>query len=285
MLRANAIAVEPLTPTIGAFVRGVDLRELSATEVEEIRAALLTHQVIFFEGQDLSPAQQRDAAARFGELHVHPLYPSDEAVPEIMVIDNHAQNPTDNDHWHTDVTFLERPAMGALLYAAEVPASGGDTLWSSMTAAYKALSKPMRDFLDGLSAVHDFVHAFPAEGLAGSQAGRERYEKARAENPPVIHPVVRTHPETGEPGLFVNSVFTARIKGLRREESRALLDFLYRHVQQPEFVARLRWSPGALAFWDNRCTQHYAVNDYLPGRRVMHRATILGERPFFGKAA
>ncbi len=285
MAKSNQLSVEPLNPTIGAVLRGVDLRDLSDAAVDDIRAALLKHQVLFFEGQSLTPVQQRDAAARFGDLHVHPLYPSEGSVPEIMVLDNQPANPTDNDHWHTDVTFLETPALGAFLYALQVPPSGGDTLWSSMTAAYKALSKPMRDFLDGLSAVHDFVHAFPAEGLAGSAAGRERYEKARAEHPPVIHPVVRTHPETGEPALFVNSVFTARIKGLRREESKALLEFLHRHIQQPEFLVRWRWSPGAVAFWDNRCTQHYAVNDYLPHRRVMHRATILGERPFFKAAA
>ncbi len=285
MAKSNHLSVEPLNPTIGAVLRGVDLRELSDACVEDIRAALLKHQVVFLQGQALTPAQHRDAAARFGEMHVHPLYPSEQAAPEIMVLDNNPANPSDNDHWHTDVTFLERPALGALLYALEVPPSGGDTLWSSMTAAYQALSNPMRDFLDGLSAVHDFVHAFPAEGLAGSQAGRERYEKARAEHPPVIHPVVRTHPETGEPALFVNSVFTARIKGLRREESKALLEFLFRHIQQPEFLVRWRWTPGDLAFWDNRCTQHYAVNDYLPHRRVLHRATILGERPFFRAAA
>ena len=143
----------------------------------------------------------------------------------------------------------------------------------------------MRDFLEGLSAVHDFSYAFPPEGLAGSNAGRERYEAARAENPAVIHPVVRTHPETGEPGLFVNSVFTSRIKGLRREESRVLLDFLNRHIQKPEFCVRWSWRPGAMAFWDNRCTQHYAVNDYLPHRRIMTRATIVGEKPFFRAAA
>jgi len=285
MVRSNRLAIEPLNPTIGAVLRGVDLRELSDAAVEDIRAALLKHQVVFFEGQSLTPAQHRDAASRFGELHVHPLYPSEDAVPQIMVLDNNASNPTDNDHWHTDVTFLERPALGGMLYALEVPTSGGDTLWSSMTAAYKALSKPMRDFLDGLSAVHDFVHAFPPTGMAGSAAGRAQYDKAVAENPPVIHPVVRTHPETGEPALFVNSVFTARIKGLRREESRALMDFLNRHIQQPEFLVRWRWSPGAVAFWDNRCTQHYEVNDYLPNRRVLHRATILGERPFFKTAA
>jgi len=283
--QSNHLSIDPLNPTIGAVLRGVDLRELSDAAVEDIRGALLKHQVVFFEGQDLTPAQQRDAAARFGELHVHPLYPTDGAVPEIMVLDNKPENPTDNDHWHTDVTFLETPALGAFLYALQVPPSGGDTLWSSMTAAYKALSKPMRDFLDGLSAVHDFSHAFTANGLAGSAAGRAQYDKAVADHPPVIHPVVRTHPETGEPALFVNSVFTSRIKGLRREESKALMDFLNRHIQQPEFLVRWRWSPGAVAFWDNRCTQHYAVNDYLPNRRVLHRATILGERPFFRAAA
>jgi taurine dioxygenase len=285
MTRAS-LTVTPLNPTIGAIVSGVDLGgETRSGLIDEVRAALLTHQVLFFEDQNLSPGQQRDFAARFGELHVHPLYPGDAAAPEIMVLDNHPGNPTDNDHWHTDVTFLERPALGALLYARQTPVSGGDTLWSSMTAAYKALSGPMRAFLEGLSAVHDFSHAFSADSLAGSAAGRERYETARAEHPPVIHPVVRTHPETGEPALFVNAVFTARIKGLRGEESRALLDFLNRHIQKPEFCVRWRWRPGALAFWDNRCTQHYAVNDYLPHRRVMSRATILGERPYFRATA
>ena len=285
MSRANHLAVRPLNPTIGAVVSGLDLRDApSDGVVDDLRGALLRHQVLFFEDQTLSAAEQRDFAARFGELHTHPLYPGEDTAPEIMVIDNHAGNPTDNDHWHTDVTFLERPAMGAMLYARVVPDFGGDTLWSSMTAAYKALSAPMRGFLQGLSAVHDFTHAFPADGQAGSAAGRERYEAARAENPPVIHPVVRTHPETGEPCLFVNRVFTARIKGLRGEESRALLDFLHRHIQKPEFCVRYSWRPGAMAFWDNRCTQHYAVNDYLPARRVMTRATILGEKPFFRAA-
>jgi taurine dioxygenase len=286
MARANALDIRPLNPTIGAVVSGVDLREPpGAGVIDDLRAALLTSQVLFFEDQSLTPLEQRDFAARFGELHTHPLYPGDETAPEIMRLDNHPGNPTDNDHWHTDVTFLERPAMGAMLYAHEAPPSGGDTLWSSMTAAYKALSRPMRTFLEGLEAVHDFAFAFPADGLAGSNAGRERYEAARAEHPPVIHPVVRTHPETGAPCLFVNAVFTARIKGLRREESQALLAFLHRHIQKPEFFVRWSWRAGSMAFWDNRCTQHYAVNDYLPHRRVMTRATILGEKPFFRAAA
>jgi taurine dioxygenase len=286
MTRTNQLAIAALTPTIGAVVSGIDLREDHADAViDDIRAALLTHKVLFFEDQDLTPERQRDFALRFGELHTHPLYPGEASVPEIMILDNHAQNPTDNDHWHTDVTFLERPALGAILHARVLPPAGGDTLWASMTAAYEALSPSLRGYLETLSAVHDLAHAFAADGLVAGAAGREAYEKARAENPPVIHPVVRTHPETGQNGLFVNSGFTSRIKGLRHAESRALLDFLYAHVQKPEFCVRWRWREGSVAFWDNRCTQHYAVNDYLPHRRVMTRATIFGDRPYFQKAA
>ncbi len=281
MARANHLTVTPLNPTIGAVVSGIDLAEAHTDAViADVRAALLAHKVLFFEDQRLTAPAQRDFAARFGELHIHPLYPGDDAAPEILLLDNHAGNPTDNDHWHTDVTFLERPAMGGLLYARELPPIGGDTLWSSMTAAYQALSPPMRTFLAGLSAVHDFAHAFPPSSVVSANAGSARYETARAQHPPVIHPVVRTHPETGEAGLFVNSGFTARIKGLRHEESRALLDFLFHHIQKPEFCVRWRWGPGALAFWDNRCTQHYAVNDYYPNHRTMQRVTIKRERTF-----
>lgn len=282
MTRSNVLEIEPLSPAIGAVLRGVNLAETASDDlIGDIRAALLKHQVIFFEGQDFTPTQQRDFAARFGDLHVHPLYDRDEGHPEIMIIDNHVDNPTDNNFWHTDVTFIDTPPMGSILAARQLPPVGGDTMWASMTAAYNALSKPMQKFLQGLEAVHDFSFAFTADGLAGSQAGREKYEKAVAANPPVIHPVIRTHPETGEPGIFVNSVFTRRIKGLRREESRALMAFLNNHIQQPEFVVRWRWRPGDVAFWDNRNTQHRAVDDFLPHRRIMTRATVLGDRPVF----
>lgn len=285
MTRSNTLAIEPLTPAIGAVLRGFNMAEpASDALIGDIRQALLDHKVIFFEGQDANPAQQRDFAARFGDLHVHPLYDRDDGHPEIMVIDNHVDNPTDNNFWHTDVTFIDTPPMGSILAARQLPPVGGDTMWASTTAAYRALSAPMQRFLEGLEAVHDFSYAFTPEGLAGSQAGREKYDKAVAANPPVTHPVIRTHPETGEPCIFVNSVFTRRIKGLRREESKALMAFLNAHVQQPEFVVRWRWRPGDVAFWDNRCTQHRAVDDFLPHRRVMTRATVLGDRPVF-KAA
>lgn len=282
----GAFSIEPLTPTIGGVVHGVDLSaNLADATIGEIRRALLKHDVLFFEDQKLTPRQQRDFAARFGALHVHPVYPQVDGTPEVLVLDNHAGNPTDNDNWHTDVTFIETPPMASVLYARELPPWGGDTIWSSMTAAYEALSPAFREFLATLEAVHDFKRSFPPDRQVSVNAGEARYEKARREHPPVTHPVVRTHPETGRRGLFVNYGFTTHIKGLKRRESAAILKFLHEHIQRPEFLVRWRWKPNSIAFWDNRNTQHYAVNDYLPHRRVMHRATILGDRPFFDAKA
>lgn len=273
--------IKPLTPTIGAVVEGVDLSQgVSADLAEALRGALLKHQVIFFEDQHMTPVQHRDFAARFGALHTHPLYPGVPEAPELFILDNHAGNPTDNDAWHTDVTFIETPPMGSILYAKSLPPSGGDTIWANMRAAYEALSPVFRDFLSDLDAVHDFARGFPQQGIVANASGAEKHAKALAEHPPVLHPVVRTHPETGQDGLFVNFGFTERIKGLRRKESDAILGMLFEHVTKPEFQVRWRWSDNAVAFWDNRVTQHYAVNDYLPARRIMNRATILGERPF-----
>lgn len=273
--------ITPLTPTIGAVIEGADLSQrLDDTQLHEVRAALLAHQVIFFEDQHMTPVQHRDFAARFGALHTHPLYPGVPEAPELFILDNHAGNPTDNDSWHTDVTFIETPPMASILYARHLPPSGGDTIWSNMKAAYEALSPAFREFLSSLDAVHDFARGFPQRGVVAKGAGEDKHAKAMEEHPPVLHPVVRTHPETGEDGLFVNFGFTERIKGLRRKESDAILNMLFEHIQKPEFLVRWRWSDNAVAFWDNRVTQHYAVNDYLPQRRVMNRATVLGDRPY-----
>ena len=273
--------VKPLTPAIGAVVEGVDLGQpLSDDLLGAIRQALLDHKVIFFEDQHVTPVQHRDFAARFGELHTHPLYPGVPEAPELFILDNHAGNPTDNDAWHTDVTFIETPPMASILYAKSLPALGGDTLWSNMQLAYEQLSTPMRDMLVGLDAVHDFARGFPTRGIVANAAGAAKHAEEVAKHPPVLHPVVRTHPETGADGLFVNYGFTDRIKGLRRKESDAILAMLFAHIQQPEFLVRWRWIENAIAFWDNRITQHYAVNDYLPHRRIMNRATVLGDRPY-----
>lgn len=271
----------PLGPAIGAVVDGLDLTQpLADREVQALRRALLAHHVLFFEGQPVSAQQQRDLAARFGPLHVHPVYPQHPQVPEIIVLDTSNDNPPDNDNWHTDVTFIDTPPMGALLSAQLLPPSGGDTLWASGIAAYEALSEPYRRFLDPLHAEHDFLQSFPAWRFARTPAERERWEAARERHPPVLHPVVRTHPESGRRGLFVNEGFTSRIVELGKSESDAVLAQLRQHVARPEFTVRWRWKRHDLAFWDNRLTQHYATADYLPHRRVMHRATILGDRPF-----
>ena len=273
--------VTPLTPTIGALIEGVDLAQpVSDDLLQAIRQAFLKHQVVFFEDQHITPVQHRDFAARFGALHTHPLYPGVPEAPELFILDNHKDNPTDNDSWHTDVTFIETPPMASILYAKHLPPSGGDTIWSNMKAAYEALSPAFREFLASLDAVHDFARGFPTRGIVAKGAGEDKHAKAAAEHPPVLHPVIRTHPETGEDGLFVNFGFTERIKGLRRKESDAILNMLFEHIQKPEFLVRWRWSPNAIAFWDNRVTQHYAVNDYLPHRRIMNRATVLGDRPY-----
>jgi len=269
--------VEALGPVIGAVVHGVDLsKPMADGAIADIRAALLTHQVVFFEDQQLTPAQQRDFGARFGTLRIHPRLPKVADVPEIVILDNHAGNPTNNDVWHTDATVTETPPLGTILRAVELPPSGGDTMWSSMTAAYDALSPSFRDFLAGHEAAHDFMVVTRA--LAG---GALRFVR---ENPPAVHPVIRTHPETGRQAIFVNSGFTTSINSLEPGESRAIMKFLHEHIQRPEFTVRWRWKPGSMAFWDNRCTQHFAVNNYLPHRRVMHQAVILGDKPFYRAA-
>ena len=273
------LEVRPVSAAIGATVGGIDLSASLGNEaVAAIGTLLDRHRVLFFENQALTPRQQRNFAARFGALHVHPLYPHDSEVEEIIVLDTHAGNPPDNDNWHTDVTFIETPPMGSVLYARQIPAIGGDTLWSNMVAAYAGLSARLQRFLDGLTASHDFAKSFPPDRFAGP-AEQAQWQQTRARHPPVIHPVVRTHPTTGEKCLFVNSGFTSHIVDLPRAESDAVLNLLFQHVAKPEFTCRHRWRVDDVAFWDNRCTQHYALADYLPHRRVMHRATIIGERP------
>jgi taurine dioxygenase len=273
------LEVRPVSAAIGATIGGIDLSAALGNEaVVAIGTLLDRHRVLFFEDQTLTPRQQRDFAARFGALHVHPLYPHDSEVEEIIVLDTHADNPPDNDNWHTDVTFIETPPMGSVLYARQIPAVGGDTLWSNMVAAHAGLSARLQRFLDGLTASHDFAKSFPPDRFAGP-AEQAQWQQTRARHPPVIHPVVRTHPTTGEKCLFVNSGFTTHIVDLPRPESDAVLNLLFQQVAKPEFTCRHRWRVDDVAFWDNRCTQHYALADYLPHRRVMHRATIIGERP------
>lgn len=275
------IQVSRVTPAIGALVEGIDLSgELEQRDVDRLGELLVQHQVLFFRDQPLTPQEQVRFAARFGTLHVHPIYPVLPELPEILVLDTSKDFLPDNDNWHTDVTFSETPPLAGILSAKQMPSSGGDTLWSSSSAAYEALSEPMRRMLDGLTAQHSVAKSFPPERWQNDPAFKERYERAVAKHPPVNHPVVRTHPVTGRKGLFVNGGFTTHINELRPTESRALLDFLDAHASRPEFTVRWRWKVGDVVFWDNRVTQHYAVADYLPERRVVYRATVNGDKPY-----
>jgi taurine dioxygenase len=275
------ISVQSLGPAIGGLVTGIDLtKPLDAKDREALLAAVIQHHVLFFENQPVTAVQQRDMARAFGELHIHPVYPHHPDAREIILLDTDNNNPPDNDNWHTDVTFVQTPPMGALLSARLLPTEGGDTLWASGIAAYEALSEPFRKFLDPLHAEHDFVKSFPAWRFARTPQERVTWEAARDKNPPVVHPVIRTHPVSGKRGLFVNEGFTSRIIELDKKESDAVLGYLKAHLAKPEFTVRWRWKQYDLAFWDNRLTQHYATADYLPNRRIMHRATIVGDRPY-----
>jgi taurine dioxygenase len=275
-----SLNITPLSPALGAIVGGVDLRQpLADADQRAIEQALLDHQVLFFRAQPIEPPQQAVFAARFGDLHIHPIYPNIPEQPEVLVLDTAVTDVRDNAIWHTDVTFLETPALGAVLAAKQLPAYGGDTLWASSSAAFEALSKPLQHLLDGLTASHDFTRSFPLERFGNTPEALERYHEVQRKHPPVTHPVVRTHPVTGRKGLFVNEGFTTRINELEPAESDALLRFLFAHSIRPEFSIRWRWQENDVAFWDNRITQHYAVDDYRPARRVMHRATILGDTP------
>lgn len=277
----TTLSIEPISPALGAVVSGVRLGDpLDDAAQRQIEQALLDHHVLFFRDQPLTPSQQANFAARFGDLHIHPIYPSSPEQREVIVLDTAVTDVRDNAIWHTDVTFLENPALGAVLAAKQLPPYGGDTLWASGIAAFEALSKPLQQLLDGLTATHDISKSFPQERFGATDADLARLEEARRKNPPRSHPVIRTHPVTGRKALFVSDGFTTRINELEPAESRAILDLLFAHFARPEFTVRWRWKENDVAFWDNRVTQHYAVDDYRPQRRVMHRATILGDKPF-----
>ena len=272
--------IAPLSPALGAQISGLDLsQQLTDAQRQAIEQALLTHQVLFFRDQPLTPQQHARFAANFGELHIHPIYPNVPEQPEVLILDTAVTDVRDNAIWHTDVTFLPTPALGAVLSARQVPEFGGDTLWASGIAAFESLSAPMQVLLDGLSATHDFTRSFPLERFGTSPEDIARWEQTRRQHPPLSHPVVRTHPVSGRKSLFVNEGFTTRINELSETESDAMLKFLFSHATRPEFTIRWRWQQHDVAFWDNRVTQHYAVDDYRPQRRIMHRATILGDVP------
>lgn len=276
--------VDKAAGALGAYVKDVSLADAAASSdlFGEIREALLAHQVLFFRDQDISPVEYQAFARRFGQVEGHPAYQTVPEAPDVQILESTAEAPSKIEVWHTDMTFRPAPPAITLLHGQIIPAYGGDTLWASISAAYEGLSEPIRQLVDGLEAVHDFRHGFQ-ESLA-EPGGPERLAPAIAENPPVTHPLVVTHPETGKRVIYVNALFTTHIVGLSRAESRMLLEFLYRHVVTEEYTVRLSWQPKTVAIWDNRATQHKPVNDFFPQHRKMHRVTIAGDRPL-GQAA
>ncbi|MBD3002818.1 TauD/TfdA family dioxygenase [Streptomyces sp. 5-10] len=267
--------IVPLGRVIGAEIRGLDLsRPLEPALREELNRALLEWKVLFFRGQHLTSEQQRGFARHWGELETNPLLAAGSSEDVVRFDKASGATPTFENVWHTDVTFRTRPALGAVLQLREVPPVGGDTMWADMAAAYDNLPAEVKERVDGATAVHDVIPGFIRF------YGPERLAPFQEMFPPVEHPVVRTHPETGRRMLFVNTSFTTRITGMEREESDRLLSFLCRQAHVPEYQVRFHWQPGDIAFWDNRATQHYAVNDYAPHRRVAERVAIEGDRPF-----
>ncbi len=274
--------VHPVAGALGAEIRGLDLsRPLDEPTTGAVLDALFAHKVIFFRGQELTPEQQIAFSAGLGPVFTdHPAYlPTLPDHPEIVALDG--QEGGRANLWHSDVSISPKPPMGSVLYMKVCPEFGGDTMWADMTAAYDTLSDRMKSYLKGLSAVHDL------EGTVRNVV-RERSQQAKAPGgampdmsalPRAAHPVVRTHPVTGRKILFVNPTFTARIEGLPPAEADAVMAYLFRHQDQPEFQCRWRWQQGDVAVWDNRATHHYAIADYGDAPRTIHRVTIEGEAP------
>ncbi len=279
--RARGVHIEPLTRHIGAELSGLDLDQpLDPANAELLRDAWLAYKVVFFRDADISYESHVRLGRLFGELEGHPVIPSVPGHPEVLIIRGveGVQLTADTlepffayNKWHTDVTFRPRPSIASLLRSRLIPPLGGDTLWADAAAAWRGLPDAVKDRIAGLDAEHDIVKSF------GTRVTAEKRAQLRRDHPPVRHPVVRTHPETGERILYVNFTFTTRILDIDPDESDTLLRLLFDRIKVPEYQVRFRWTPNALGIWDNRSTQHYAVGDYWPADRVLERVTVAGD--------
>lgn len=277
------LAIEPYTPNIGAVVHGLDLSVGGDTVLEdELRRALAEFQVLFFRKQTLTPEQQLAVARIFGDPDkAKAFFPRHDTQDLIELIESKpGGHRYGTDQWHADITFQANPPTAVVLYAKVIPAVGGDTVWSSATRVYESLPVELRAYLETLEAVHSFEHSGWPRFFLAQPDGEALYRKARAEHLPVVHPVIRTHPVTGKKLVYVNPNFTSHIKGLSRQESDQLLGWLFGQFARPDFHARLRWEKDTVAIWDNRATVHYAVADYAPQHRLLHRVTVGEERSF-----
>lgn len=278
---SRGIVITPSTPTIGAEIGGIDLdRALSDVDAEIIRQAWLTRKVIFFRDQDIGYESHLRLGRLFGELEGHPVIPHVDGYPEVLIIRGVEGVKLTGESlvpfkafnkWHTDVTFRERPSIASILRARLLPALGGDTIWADTAAAYEGLPIAVKERIENLDAEHDIVRSF------GGRVTEEKRAQLARDFPPVRHPVVRTHPETGEKILYVNYTFTTRILGISEADSDQLLRLMFDRIKVPEYQVRFRWTANAIGIWDNRSTQHYAVADYWPADRVLERVTVSGD--------
>ena len=270
------LQIHKVSGALGAELSGVDLsQDIPDSVIAEIRQAFVEHQVVFFRDQALTPNQQVAFGRRFGPLNIHPYVAGMDAYPEVMEI---IKEPSDKTNfgggWHSDMSFLEKPAIGSILHAIELPDWGGDTLFASQAAAYEALTPALRATLDTLNAVHSAGREYSASGHSAQKRASMKVVEAEGAVGEYVHPVVLTHPETGRKALYVNPAFTTKFEGWSTRESKPLLDFLFEHCRSEAFTCRFQWSPGAVAFWDNRSVWHYALNDYPGQRRHMRRVTV-----------
>lgn len=272
------LEIRPVSPVIGAQVRGLDLNEpLDPAVVQEIERAFLDRQVLFFDDQDIPVERLLEFGRHFGHVSLPPIAPAHPEQPDVMVFELYEPRGAGADTWHVDAIYTPEPPKATILKAVKIPEVGGDTYFANMVAAYEALSPAFQERLLGLHAVHDISVPMRWAIDKGIRT-EEEYEATREAYPPIAHPLVRTHPETGRKSLFVSANCTTRIAELSDAESELLLGFLMRHIASPDFHCRFRWGPHSIAFWDQRCTVHYAIPDYQE-RRTMYRLSIEGQPP------
>jgi taurine dioxygenase len=277
MLATSSPTVRPLTTAVGSEILGIDVAGADDDTVALVRSTFNQRGVVFFRDQNLSPDQFLAFARRFGELTSSPYNPLVEGYRELAEVRKEEQDTVNvGGGWHTDQAFREVPVMGTMLIARQLPESGGDTMFINMGAAYDALSDGLKQTLAGLKAVHSNAHVFGAKSDKKEQAKRRHMVNIEDAANEAVHPVVGRHPESGRTILYVNPTYTVQFENWTVRESEPLLRYLFEHLKRPEFACRFRWSPGSMAFWDNRQVLHYAVNDYHGESRLMHRVMVAG---------
>ena len=275
MVEETKFAVVPMTPNFGAEISGIDLSDrLSKKTLKDLEDALLKWKVLFFRKQEIDIEDQKRLGRSFGKLEVHPV---SQRNPEVVRIEEDGERRANNNLWHSDMSFKLKPPLGSILRGIEIPAIGGDTLFADMEQAYEGLSDEIKERIDGAQALHCWPSAWI--DLAMRSTGISDRDEFRRQCPDPKHPIVRSHPKTGNKSLYVNAAFTREIIDMGKKESDELLTKLYQQAAIPEYQCRFRWRKNSVAFWDNRCTQHYAVADFFPNRRIVERITICGDIP------